>query len=98
MILRIISFILFILTLLSAFGGRINPTYVMLPSALTLALPYLAIATAVVSLAWFCAGRWITAAIGVAVLVAAWKPVSTAIPLHFQSPPTHKERTVKLLR
>ena len=51
MILRIISFILFILTLLSAFGGRINPMYVMLPSALTLALPYLAIATAIVSLA-----------------------------------------------
>lgn len=49
MILRIISFILFILTLLSAFGGRINPMYVMLPSALTLALPYLAIATAIVS-------------------------------------------------
>ncbi len=97
MILRIISFILFILTLLSAFGGRINPMYVMLPSALTLALPYLAIATAIVSLAWFCAGRWITAAIGVAVLVAAWKPVSTAIPLHFQSEPTHKERTFKLL-
>ncbi len=97
MILRIVSFILFILTLLSAFGGRINPAYVMLPSALTLALPYFAIATAAVSLAWFCAGRWITAAIGVAVLVAAWKPISTAIPLHFQSEPTHKERTFKLL-
>lgn len=97
MIFRILSIILFILTLLSAFGGRINPEYVMLPSALTLALPYFAIATLVVTVAWFCAGRWFTAALGVVTLVASWGPVSTAVPLHMPSSPKDESRTFKLM-
>ena len=97
MVFRILSIILFILTLLSAFGGRINPEYVMLPSALTLALPYFAIATLVVTVAWFCAGRWFTAALGVITLVASWGPVSTAVPLHMPSSPKDENRTFKLM-
>ncbi len=97
MILRIASLILFLLTILSAYGGRINPEYVMLPSALTLALPYFAIATMLVSVAWLCAGRWMTSAIGVLALVVAWKPISTAMPLHVSSEAENSERTFSLL-
>lgn len=97
MIFRILSFILFILTLLSAFGGRINPEYLTFPSALTLALPYFAIATILVTLAWLCAGRWFTAAIGVLVLVAAWQPISTAMPFHTSKEAENPDRTFKLL-
>lgn len=97
MILRIASFILFLLTILAAYGGRISPEYIMLPSALTLALPYFAIATLVVTVAWLCAGRWFTAAIGVLALVAAWEPISTAVPFHFSSKPTDQNHTFSLL-
>lgn len=97
MIFRILSFILFILTLISAYGGRMNPEYLMLPSVLTLALPYFAIATIIVTIAWLCAGRWFTAAIGVLVLVAAWQPISTAMPLHMSKKAEYPDRTFKLL-
>ena len=97
MILRIASFILFLLTILAAYGGRINPEYIMFPSALTLALPYFAISTLVVTVAWLCAGRWFTAAIGVLALVAAWNPISTAMPLRFSSKPTDPNYTFSLL-
>lgn len=97
MVLRILSFILFLLTILAAYGGRINPEYLMFPSALTLALPYFAIATLVVIVAWLCAGRWFTAAIGALALVAAWGPISTAVPLHFSSKPTEPDHTFSLL-
>ncbi len=94
---RILSIILFLLTLLSAFGGRINPDYVTFPSIFTLALPYFAIATMIVTAAWLAAGRFITAGLGVLTLVAAWAPVSTAFPMHFSSDPTNPKRTFSLL-
>ncbi len=97
MILRISSVILFILTILAAYGGRINPEYLMFPSALTLALPYFAIATLTVTVAWLCTGHWLTAAVGALALVATWDPVTTAVPLHFPSEPTDKNRTFSLL-
>lgn len=94
---RIASIILFLLTLLSAYGGRINPEYLWIPSALTLAMPYFVIATLVVSVAWLCCGRWITAALGALTLFAAWGPITTAVPLHFSKKADDKERTFKLL-
>lgn len=95
--LKILSVVLFVLTLVSAYGGRINPEYIVTPSILTLALPYFAIATALVTVAWFCSGRWLTAALGVATLVVAWNPINTAFPLHFSKSPADKSRTFTLL-
>lgn len=97
MILRIASIILFLLTILSAYGGRINPQYLMFPSALTLALPYFAIATAVTAVGWLCSGRLFMAAAGVLVLVVSWGPVSEAVPMRFASKPDDESRTFKLL-
>lgn len=82
MILRIISFILFVLTVASAYAGRVDPSYVAVVSALPLLLPYVAVATAIVTTAWLCAGRLFTAAFGVLALVVSWGPVTNAVPLH----------------
>lgn len=94
---RIFSFLVFAITVLAAYGGRINPEYLAFPSILVLALPYLAIASMVITAAWLCAGRYITAAIGVLAIVAAWGPISNAVPLHFSSKPDNEARTIKLL-
>lgn len=96
-ILRILSFLLFLLTVISAYGGRVDPEWFTLPSVLVLALPYFVIATAIVILAWLLSGRWITAAIGVLALVAAWGPVSTAMPLHFPKKAAPGAKTFTLL-
>lgn len=95
--LKILSIVLFVLTLVSAYGGRVNPEYFAYPSILTLALPYFAIATALVTVAWFCSGRWITAALGVGTLVLAWSPITTAFPLHCSKSPEVESRTFTLL-
>lgn len=80
-VLRVLSIILFILTLASAYGGYIPPYIWSTPSILTLALPWFAGATLVVGLAWLATGGLITAAMAGATLVASWGPVSTAVPL-----------------
>lgn len=95
--LRILSFLLFLLTLLAAYGGRVNPEYLWIPSVLTLAMPYFVIATVLVTVAWFCFGRWITGAVGVLTLMFCWSPVSTAVPLNTSRPAKDNTRTFKLL-
>ncbi len=80
--LKIITIIIYILTLISAFGGRINPEYFAAPSVLVLPLPYLAIASALLTLAWLCTGRFIIGGLGVVTLVSAWSPITTAVPLN----------------
>ena len=95
--LKILSIALFVITLISAYGGRINPEYLTVPAVLTLALPYFAIATAIVAVAWFCFGRLFTAALGVLTLVASWSSVTTASPLHFSKSPSDDSRTFTLL-
>ncbi|MDE6338665.1 MAG: endonuclease/exonuclease/phosphatase family protein [Muribaculaceae bacterium] len=95
--LKILSFVLFVLTLVAAYGGRVNPEFFFVPSVFTLALPYFAIATALVSVGWFCSGRWFTAGLGVATLLVAWGPVSTTFPLKFPRSPADESRTFTLL-
>ncbi|MDE7096220.1 MAG: hypothetical protein K2O47_01870, partial [Muribaculaceae bacterium] len=55
--LKIVSIILFIVTIAAAYGGKCNPEYMTVPSVLVLALPYLAIATLIVGIGWLLSGR-----------------------------------------
>ncbi len=96
-VLRIASFILFALTILAAYGGRINPNYLMETSALTLLLPYLAILSILVTVAWLCAGRYFTAAIGALALAASWGPVTTVMPFHGSKDPAPGSKTFKVM-
>lgn len=95
--LRIASFILFLLTILSAYGGRVHPILFPYFSWLTLALPYFAIATAIVSVCWILDKRLITAAVGVVTLIASWGPISSAFPIHFSSNPKDNNPTFTFL-
>lgn len=96
-ILRILSFILFLLTVIAAYGGRINPVYFPYPSWLTLALPYFAMASIVVIIAWLASGKLFTAGVGVVALIAAWGPISTVLPLKTSQEPEDKGRTFSVL-
>ena len=61
LVLKIASTILFIVTLAAAYGGKVSPEYMTVPSVLVLALPYLAIATLLTGIAWLLSGRLIMA-------------------------------------
>lgn len=95
--LRILSIVLFILTIAAAYGGRVNPEYLPYCSWLTLALPYFAIATMIVTVIWFGYGKIFTGALGVIALILSWGPISTSVPIHFPSKPVDENRTFKLL-
>lgn len=97
LVLKIASIVLFLITILAAYGGRINPEYFPYFSWLTLGLPYLAIASMIVTVIWFCCGKIITGALGVAALVVSWGPITTAVPLHFAQKPENEKRTFTLL-
>lgn len=97
MALRIASFFLFFITILSAYGGRVHPDLFPYFSWLTLALPYFAMATALVSTCWLLTGKFFTGGIGAITLVLAWAPISTVFPMHFSSKPKDNNPTFTLL-
>lgn len=97
MVLRILSFLLFAVTLASAYGGRVSPDLMVLPGVAVMILPYLAIASILVTVLWLLAGRWITAGVGILTLIAAWSPISNAMPLHFSKSAQDESRTFTVL-
>lgn len=97
MIGKIASYLLYALTLLAAFGGRFDPHYFTYPAVATLVLPYLAIATFIVAVAWLIGKRIIPGAIGFAVLALGWGAISSAVPLHSSKKAKPGEKTFSLV-
>ena len=81
MVLRIASFVLYGLTILSAYCGHINPAITAIPAVIVMMMPYLAILTALTAVAWLVSGKWITGALGISSLIAASAPILSAVPL-----------------
>lgn len=79
--LRIFSWILYFVTLIAAYGGRVDPAISTIPAVLVTALPYFVFATAIVILMWLCFRKYIMAALGFLTIVIAWAPISNAVPL-----------------
>lgn len=77
----VLSLLLFVLTILSAYGGRFDTQFFTMPAILVLALPYLAIITLIVTAIWFVCGKLFTGAFGVITIIASWGPVTTVSPL-----------------
>lgn len=91
------TFILYMLTILAAFGGRISPSISTLPSVLTLMLPYLAGVTLIVAAAWIIGRRLITGIAGIATLIICWGPVSTVSPVNFPKTPKDGAKTFSVM-
>lgn len=97
LICRILSGILFALTLFSAYGGLFNPDFFTVPAVTLLAFPWLATATAVVTLAWLAGRQLITAATGVVTLLACWGPLETYFPLQTAKEAEPGQQTFKMI-
>ncbi|MDE6227876.1 MAG: endonuclease/exonuclease/phosphatase family protein [Muribaculaceae bacterium] len=97
MVMRIVSIIVFLLTIISAYGGKMNPEYLTVPSVLCLALPYFAILTGILILFWALTKRVIFTVLGVLTLVACAGPLSLAFPLHSGSTPSPGNQTFKII-
>ncbi|MDE6649189.1 MAG: endonuclease/exonuclease/phosphatase family protein [Muribaculaceae bacterium] len=95
--LKIVSIILFIVTIAAAYGGKCNPEYMTVPSVLVLALPYLAIATLIVGIGWLLSGRIIMAAIAGLTLFGSWSTLKDVTPLSFSKSVQDEKRTFRLM-
>jgi len=93
----IASVIVYAITILAAYGGRFDPDYFTIPAILTLALPYFAIASLLITIAWFVCGKIFSGTIGVLAIIASWGPVSTACPLSSSKKPTAGAQTFTLM-
>ena len=96
-ILRIVSIVIFILTVFAAYGGRFTPDFFTLPSILCLAAPYLAVTTLVISILWFIGCKWITGGLGILSLIASWSALASITPLNFSKPAKNPANTFSLL-
>ncbi|MDE6512521.1 MAG: hypothetical protein K2L00_10600, partial [Muribaculaceae bacterium] len=95
--LKIVSIVLFAVTLAAAYGGKVNPEYMTVPSILVLALPYLAIATLITGIGWLLSGRLIMAGLAGLTLFAGWGSLKDVTPLSFSKRPDDPRRTFTLL-
>lgn len=96
-VLRAVSILFYLLMMLSAYGGRINPEYMATPSVLTLALPYFTVITGIIILYWLLCRRFIFAGIGVLAIVACAGPVGEAFPLSFPKKAAEGAATFRLM-
>lgn len=97
LIAKILTIIIYLVTLFSAFGGKVNPEYFTLPAIMTLLLPYISILCFIAAVAWLCQGKIITGAMGILTILVSWGPISSAVPLHFSRSAQNEENTFSLL-
>lgn len=81
MAMRILSIVVYIATIIAAFGGNINPAYLTFPSLLCLAFPYLAIFTILLVIFWALSRKIIFCAFGILTVILCLTPLSDAFPL-----------------
>ena len=96
-LLRIASFAIYFLTLLSVYGGRVNPEYVTLPAVMCLAAQWLVMLTLVISIIWIICRKYITGAAGLGTLILCWSTISVLTPFNLPRSPQPGAKTFTLM-
>lgn len=78
----LLTVVLSLVMLASAYGGIVDPRTTTKPAILTLGLPYIAMLTAVVAVVWLVLRQWRYALVPIAAIVLAWSPISRTVPLN----------------
>lgn len=97
MAMRIISIIVYLATLLSAFGGSINPDYLTFPSLLCLAFPYFAILSIVLIIFWAIFRKIIFCGLGILTIILCLTPLGQAFPFGTSKLPLGDGETFKII-
>lgn len=97
MVMRIVSIVIFLLTIISAYGGRVNPEYLTIPSILCLALPYFAVATIILIVFWALSRKIFFTTLGVLTIIACTGPLSHAMPLSSGKKAEPGQQTFKII-
>lgn len=91
------SGLLFLVTLLSAYGGYFDPQSWTLPSIGVLFFPFLAMATLIVAAVWLIMRRYVIGCIGIGVLLACGPTFIDAMPFRFGNTPSNPSKVFKMV-
>lgn len=95
--LKVLTIVLYIATLLSAYGGYFDPVWWTLPAIGVLFFPYFAMGTLMAAAAWIICRRFVIGCVGVGVLLACGPTFPEAMPFRFGNKPTVAENTFKMV-
>lgn len=94
---RLVTFAIFVCTLISAFSGYIPPVYWSAPSVAVLVFPYLFIATAVAGVLWLLCRKYLMTVMAVVILIVCMPVAKDAVPFNFPDTPSVGKNTFTLL-
>lgn len=97
MVLKIATLVLYLLTAACAYGGYVSPQIMAFPSVMVLALPYLAVISAIATVIWFCAGAWVTGSIGILMFILCQNPLGMLFSFHSDKKASKGAKTFTLL-
>lgn len=95
--LRIVSLIVYTLTVIAAFGGRFDPHIFTLPSMLSLVLTFLAILTLILIIIWAVWRKYIFAALGVLAIVMSMSSLKEVMPIGSKKEAQPGEQTFTIM-
>lgn len=94
---KVFTILLFLATLVSAYGGYFDPAWFTLPAIGVLFFPYFAMATLIVSAIWLFSRRYIMGTVGIGVLLACGPTFTEAMPFRFGTKPIDESRTFRMV-
>lgn len=83
----IASLTVYLVTILSCFGGVIPPTFTAWGSILTIGMPVMLTISAVITILWFCFGHWIIGGAGVLTFFICLSPIRMWFPMNGENEP-----------
>ena len=82
-VVSVFSIVIYLLTIVSAYGGHINPNTISTPSLLCLFMPYLGLLSVILIIFWACCKNIFYTAFGVISLIICIPSMSRAVPIGF---------------
>ena len=95
--LKIFTICLYIITLVSAYGGYFNPAWWTFPAIGVLFFPYFAMFTLIVSAVWLIRRKLVIGCVGIGVLLACGPTFPEAMPFRFGTEPIDKSKTFRMV-
>ena len=96
LVLKILTYLIYGVTLLTAYGGYMNPTLFTLPSMGVIFFPYLALLSLITAIIWLIRRQFITGCIGIGILMACGPTFTDAVPFKFQKTASNPNKTFKM--
>lgn len=97
MVLKLATIVLFLITAVAAFGGKVDPDIFPYFSWLTLVFPYLAIASLIATVVWVMCSGFIMAGMGVVLFILIWSPFRAVCPINMPKEAVNPKRTFTLM-